>query len=165
MSGLRARVWMWSLALRNELPWRRPTMVEAGIWVGGVPTLRRWRWLRGHGVSRFISLFGEVLPPAWLADAEDGLWLKVPDRSAPSTEDIERACHFIDESRSRGAGVYVFCGSGMGRAPTAYLAWQVRGGIDVGPALARLQELRSVVSPTAIQREALVAWATRQSKR
>src|SRR5437867_1023862 len=48
--GLRGLLWLWSLALRNELPWRRPTMVGEGVWVGGVPTRGRWHWLRARGV-------------------------------------------------------------------------------------------------------------------
>jgi hypothetical protein len=156
----RETLWVRWLAWRNELPWRRPTNVEEGIWVGGVPTVLRWRWLRARGVSRFVSLLGEVAPPAWLAGADDALWLRVPDRNAPSVEDLRHAMQFLDESRSLGAGVLVFCGSGVGRAPTAYVAWCVRRGAEPSAALRHLQSIRPITSPTTLQRTALAGWAS-----
>lgn len=158
-------VWVHWLAWRNELPWRRPTRVEEGLWLGGVPTERRWRWLRARGVSRFLSVLGEAPPPAWLDDADDGLWLRVPDRNAPTADDLRRAVTFIDNSLSDQHTLFVFCGSGIGRAPTVYLGWRVPSAVELEPAIERLQGLRSIASLTSAQRAALHSWAAQRGLR
>ena len=157
----REALWVHWLAWRNELPWRRPTRVEDGIWVGGVPTERRWRWLRARGVSRFVSVLGEVPPPTWLAEADGALWLRVPDRSAPCAEDLQQA----DDSLSHARALLLFCGSGVGRAPTTYLAWRVRSAADLDPEMVRLQGLRWITSPTGAQQAALRSWITQRGLR
>jgi len=113
-------------------------------------------------VSRFVSVLGEVPPPAWLAEAEGALWLRVPDQSAPSAEDLQQAVTFIDDSLSHARALLMFCGSGMGRAPTTYLAWRVRSGTDIDPEIVRLQGLRWITSPTGAQRAALRSWMTKR---
>src|SRR4029077_16320350 len=132
-SGLRGLLWLWWLALRNELPARRPVQVQPLVWLGGIPTPRRWRALRHRGVTRALSLLGEMEPPTWVSDADHLLWLRVADRFAPTLEQLVDAADFLDHSVASQTGVLVFCGSGIGRAPTAYAAWCMRRvGSDAG---------------------------------
>ncbi len=156
---LREQVLLWSLALRNELPTRRPVQVQPLVWVGGVPTPRRWRALQDAGVSRALSVLAELKPPGWLSDPDNLLWLRVRDRLAPTLTQLEDGADFIDNAIASGAGVLVFCGSGIGRAPTAYVAWRMRVcGSSPESALNEVVRLRSIANPTHEQQRQLQAW-------
>jgi len=141
------------LPYRNESPARRPTEVEPGIWIGGMPTRARWKVLQAAGVHRALSLMQEAEPKRWLGSAEALLWLPVPDTQPPEGPQIEAGCRFLDEARSAGTGVLVYCGSGFGRAPTLYAAWCLRRepGTDVADVLVRMRALRPVIAPTEAQ--------------
>src|SRR6266516_967056 len=70
------RAWRLSrLAVCNDSAARRPTLVEPGIWIGGIPSQRRWRELRAAGVTAAVCLLMEEPPPRWTADVEQLLWL------------------------------------------------------------------------------------------
>ncbi len=168
-----ARTWWASLALapgvralrfarlrrRNESADRAPSEVEPGLWLGGVPSRRTWTALEGRGVTRVLSLFAEERPEAGLAGVAVLLWLPVPDREAPTAAQLASGCHFLHEGRRRREGTFVYCGSGMGRAPTMVAAWRIRErGEDAASAIAALRAVRPVVDPTAAQRDALAAW-------
>lgn len=156
--GLRA-LWLAMLRARNEAAERRPTEVEPGVFVGGVPTAARWAALRGAGVTHIVSLFAEAPPDAWLADADGVLWLPVPDGHPPSPGQLRAGCGFLDAARVGGRGVFIYCGSGMGRAPTMYLAWALRANPgDVSKGVVVVQRLRRLANPNSRQREALDRW-------
>ena len=106
-----------------------------------------------------MSLLGEIAPPKWLSDAEDLLWLQVQDGLAPSLTQLADVAQFLDSSIASRMGVLIFCGAGMGRAPTAYAAWRMRtAGMDAAAALAETCKARSVASPTVAQRTRLEEW-------
>jgi len=156
---VRGLLWLWSLALRNELPARRPVEVQPLVWVGGIPTPGRWRALRRRGVKWALSLLGEIEPPTWVSNAEHLLWLRVPDRFAPTLEQLVDAADFLDRSVASQTGVLIFCGSGIGRAPTTYAAWRMRAShSDPEDALAYVLRVRSIASPTREQRSRLKEW-------
>jgi len=153
-------LWLWALRARNEWPERRPTEVEPGVFVGGVATRARWAILRAVGVTHVVSLLAEASPDPWLADADAVLWLPVPDAYAPSLEELRAACAFLDAARAQGQSVFIFCGSGIGRAPTMYIAWWLRReSRDVATGIRVVQNARNVANPTPLQREALEQWA------
>jgi len=140
-------LWLGRLRAANEAPDRRPTEVEPGLFVGGV--------------THVLSLLAEAAPDPWLADAEAILWLPVPDRHPPSPDQLRAGCAFLDAARARGSGVFIYCGSGMGRAPTMYLAWYARvQRLDVAAAVNAVQQVRRIAGPTPSQREALERWVT-----
>ncbi len=158
LPGVRS-LWIRWLALRNEVGKRQPTQVEPGIWIGGLPTPRRWTVLQKVGVSHVVLLLGEVPVPAWLRDCAALLFLPVRDRTAPTKVQLEDGCRFIDDALRRGLGVAICCGSGAGRAPTLYVAWRARRTKESSDDVIRfLQGVRPVVDPTPEQRRALTAW-------
>ena len=160
LSFLRA-LWLARLRAANEAPDRRPTEIEPGMFVGGIPTRARWMALRAVGVSHVLSLLAEAPPDPWFADAEAVLWLPIPDRHPPTQEQLRAGCAFLDAARARGRGVFIFCGSGMGRAPTAYVAWRARvERLDLATGLNAVQQVRRIAGPTASQLEALERWVT-----
>jgi len=156
------RAWRLSrLAACNDSAARRPTLVEPGIWIGGIPSRRRWRELRAAGVTAAVCLLREEPPPRWTADVEHLLWLPVVDNHAPNQGQLAAGCCFLDAAREQGRTIFVFCGAGMGRAPTLYLAWRARRAeeaLDVE--IARLRAARSVLRLTAGQLAALHSWST-----
>ena len=159
LPGLRS-LWLRALRARNERTERRPTEVEPGVFVGGVATRARWTALRAAGVTRVVSLFAEASPDPWLTDADGVLWLAVPDTDAPTPEQLRAGCAFLDEARAQGCKVFIYCGSGIGRAPTMYVAWWLRrDSRDVGSGIRIVQDARPVAQPTPGQRDALERWA------
>jgi hypothetical protein len=153
--------WAMSLRVRNEWSGNRPTQVEAGCWLGAVPSRRRWRELEAAGVTHVVSLIREGAVPSWLASAAMVLWLPVPDRSAPTAAQLRAGVEFLDAAHASQQRVLVFCGSGKGRAPTLYAAWLLaREGISAAQAVEMLHERRPLVMPTSRQLAALQTWAT-----
>ncbi len=159
LPGLR-HLWLQVLRARNESADRCPTEVEPGVFVGGVVTRARWAALRAAGVTHVVCLLAEAAPDRWLAEADSVLWLAVPDRDPPSPEQFRAGCAFLDAARAQGRAVSIYCGSGMGRAPTMYVAWWLRReSRDVTTAIRVVQNARPVAKPTLRQREALERWA------
>lgn len=155
-----AVVWRAWLCLRNELPARLPTEVEAGVWVGGIPSPRRWRRLAAAGVRRVVALMAELPPPSWLRSAESLLWLPVPDGRGLQVEQFQMGCGFIDAGRLDDGATLVYCGSGLGRAPTLYVGWCLWRQMNMLDALQRLGLERPIAQLTGAQRAALGMWAS-----
>lgn len=152
-------LWLASLRVRNDYGVRRAVEVEAGVWLGGAPTRRRWAALRAAGVRRVLCLQVERPPLPWLADAEASLWLPVRDRRAPTVAQLWEGCAFLDAALREGRAVLICCAAGMGRAPTMYVAWRMSHGMSLEEALRVVQRVRVVADPTPRQLSALRQWA------
>ena len=148
------------LAARNDSAVRRPTLVEPGIWVGGIPSRRCWHELCRAGVTAAVCLLREGPPPRWTTSVEQLLWLPVADRHAPTPEQFAAGWGFLDMTREQGRTILIFCGAGMGRAPTLYCAWRARrAGESLDAAIGRMCAARPVVSLTRRQLAALRSWS------
>jgi len=154
------RTWrVYWLGRGNESPLRRPTEVEHGVWVGGVPLPNRWRALQVAGVSRVVTLLGEAAPAPWLESAESLLWLPVRDNHPPTMDQLRVGCAFLDAGLHGGPATLISCGAGIGRAATLYLAWRIATtGEQVEEALAVLRRRRPIADPTRRQMETLREW-------
>jgi len=151
--------WVYWLGLANESALRRPTEVEKGLWVGGVPLPRRWRELQVAGVGRVITLLGEAPPAPWLASAESLLWLPVRDNQPPTMDQLRVGCAFLDAGRNGGPATLISCGAGIGRATPLYVAWRIATtGEPLQRALAALRRQRPIADPTRRQLESLRQW-------
>ncbi len=158
--------WLAWLSVRNERRGNRPTEVESGCWIAGVPSRRRWRELEAAGVTHVVSLVDEASPPGWLASGAAVLWLPVRDRAGPTLTQLRAGVEFLEAARAARRPVLVFCGSGSGRAPTLYAAWLVaRDGITPAAAVDTLQRRRPLVAPTPRQVAALQQWAAELATR
>jgi protein-tyrosine phosphatase len=153
------RLWITWVTLRNEIPWRRPSRGESGVWVGGIPSRRRWKKLNDHGVRVVVDLADEAEPPSWLGAGPDLHWFPTRDRQAISLDDLAAACGVLDEAVKARRGALICCGAGKGRAPTVYAAWLIWKGVDVADALARLVAFRRIAKPTPPQLARLGEWA------
>ncbi|HWC73090.1 MAG TPA: dual specificity protein phosphatase [Gemmatimonadales bacterium] len=151
----------WRLRLHNMLIGNRPTEVEPGGWISGVPSQSTWRTLETAGVTHVVSLLGEHTPPRWLESAASVLWLPVRDRKAPTLSQLRAGVEFLEAARAAGHRVLVFCGTGSGRAPTMYAAWLLaRDGGTPHQVIEALHARRAVVLPTPKQLAALEAWTS-----
>lgn len=157
------RLSLWSQ--RNDNPARRPTLVEPGIWIGGIPSRRCWHELCRGGVTAAVCLLREGPPPRWTTSVEQLLWLPVTDHYAPTPEQFTAGCDFLDRRHAQGSSSFIFCGAGMGRAPTLYAAWRARRtGEPLDAAIEKMCAARPVVSLTRRQVAALHSWSGARSR-
>jgi len=129
------------------------------VFVGGMPSVGRWRLLSDSGVKRVVWLLSETPPDVWLAETESLLWLPIPDLHAPSVRQLEVGCAFLDAARRDRVSVLICCGAGAGRAPTVYIAWWLsKDGGSLEEGINAIKRVRPLADPTPAQRELLRQW-------
>lgn len=120
-------------------------------------------WLRERGIGAVLSLTEAPLEEGALAQhGLEGLHLPVPDMTAPTPEQLDRALGFISRQRALGRAVVVHCLMGQGRTGTVLAAYLIRRGMSPEAALGELR----LVCPGAVenpeQERALRAFAERR---
>ncbi|KAL1527786.1 hypothetical protein AB1Y20_009170 [Prymnesium parvum] len=123
------------------------------LWLGGWAALNdHRRALQSRGVTHVVSVLSaeqRKLPPF----IKKHHYVQVDDREAAADEiasHFEEIARFIEAALSEGGVVFVHCGAGISRAPTAtiaYLIWKLR--IPAAEALALVRRARSCVRPNA----------------
>jgi predicted protein tyrosine phosphatase len=127
---------------------RRLSQVTPQLHVGGQYRHRGWKKLAARGVAAVVNMRIEF------DDREAGiaprryLYLPTVDDTAPSMEHLREGVAFIEQEIAQGRGVYVHCGSGVGRAPTMAAAYLVHTGLTPEQAWTRIREARPFVRPT-----------------
>lgn len=128
--------------------WIEPGRLLAGKYAGAPAeeeAARRVRGLAAAGITLVLDLThaDDRLAPyeSLLPAGVRRLSVPVPDFSAPSLEELERALAAIDAELADGGGVYVHCWGGCGRTGAVVASWLVRQGLDADAALARFGEL------------------------
>jgi atypical dual specificity phosphatase len=99
--------------------------------------------LRGQGVRYVVTLMEEPLPASW-ADAVGmaTTHVPVPDRQAPSVEQMEQAVGAIEAGLQSGGAVAVHCFAGLGRTNSVLGAFLVHRGRTADEANEELRRLR-----------------------
>jgi protein-tyrosine phosphatase len=87
------------------------------------------------------------------------LYLPTVDDHAPSLEHLSEGAQFIANAVKNGGGVYVHCGSGIGRAATMAAAYLTGTGLTPEQAWARIRDVRPFIRPTPVQVEQLERFA------
>jgi protein tyrosine phosphatase (PTP) superfamily phosphohydrolase (DUF442 family) len=130
---------------------RRVSQITPRLHVGGQFRRRGWRELSVRGITAVINMRIEfddqeagVAPPRYL-------YLPTVDDKAPSLEHLQQGVAFIEQEIAQGGGVYVHCGSGVGRAPTMAAAYLVHMGVTPEQAWARIRKVRPFIRPTDLQ--------------
>ena len=130
---------------------RGVSQITPQLHVGGQFRRRGWRGLASRGITAVINMRIEfddheagVAPPRYL-------YLPTVDDMAPSLEHLREGVAFVAQEIERGGGVYVHCGSGVGRAPTMAAAYLVHTGLLPGQAWACIRKVRPFIRPTAAQ--------------
>ncbi len=83
------------------------------------------------------------------------LWLKVPDRKAPSQSQLSAGVAFLDSLVKSNIKVFVHCLYGHGRSPTLVSAYLISKGSSVKRAVERVKKARPEIHLEKEQLEAL----------
>jgi predicted protein tyrosine phosphatase len=140
-------------------PIRTVSQVTPQLHVGGQYRRRGWPRLEARGITAVVDMRVEFDDRAAGIAPESYLYLPTVDDCAPSLEDLEAGAAFMAQEIARGGGVYVHCGSGVGRAPTMAAAYLVRSGLSPAQAWDRIRQARPFIRPTAVQIEQLERFA------
>jgi protein tyrosine phosphatase (PTP) superfamily phosphohydrolase (DUF442 family) len=132
-------------------PIRSLSQITPQLHVGGQYRRRGWPRLAARGVTAVVNLRVEfddndagIAPPRYL-------YLPTVDDNPPTLEQLHTGVAFIAEESARGGGVYVHCGSGVGRAATMAAAYLVSTGLTPDQAWARIREVRPFIRPNPVQ--------------
>ncbi len=98
--------------------------VDEGIFIGARLIEEDVGSVRRAGIKAVLDMVAEFGPPSLLVNAPDMTYLALPvlDGTAPSLSDLEKAVHFVENSRQRGLPVLVHCTFGHGRSATVTAA-------------------------------------------
>jgi protein-tyrosine phosphatase len=116
----------------------------AGLLVGSYGAAEDSARLRAAGITHVVCLTdGEPLWPQGLAS----MHVPMSDWGDSSLSDlVAKAAPFIDEARSAGGRVLVFCMLGVNRSPALVAGYLVAKGWKLGDALEAVSSARPVVS-------------------
>lgn len=143
-------------------PIRRVSEIVPGLHLGGQHRHYGLPQLRARGITAVVNLRIEWDDLALGLAPDRYLYLPTVDDAAPSLEHLRQGAEFIAEELERGGGVYVHCGSGIGRAATLVAAYLVSTGQSPEEAWAEIRRVRPFVRPSAVQLEQLEAFARGQ---
>ncbi len=73
------------------------------------------------------------------------LWLPTKDHEAPTADKLTLGIQTLDFLISRKIKVYIHCKNGHGRAPTLFVAYLVKTGMDIDEAIKYLKDKRPVI--------------------
>lgn len=128
-------------------PIRSVSQIRPQLHVGGQYRQRGWRRLAARGVTAVVNLRIEFDDGARGIAPAHYLYLPTIDDTPPSLEHLHQGTDFIRRHIERGGGVYVHCGSGVGRAPTMAAAYLVSTGMTPAQAWARIRRVRPFIRP------------------
>lgn len=144
---------------RNPLS-ARDVEILAGLGITHILDLREeWEWQ--------APKFGRDALDALNKTAITRLHLPILDMRAPTPQDFQAACDFIEQALSTpNAKVYVHCRAGMERTAAILIAFHARQhGLSYDAALAELRMERPIFRPLPDQERAARRWlATTQDK-
>lgn len=131
--------------------------VTEHVYIGGQHSPSGWEAMQEAGISAVLNLreahFDDV---ARGIDGTRHMHLPTRDNTPLALDDLERAADFIADEVQRGGKVYVHCGIGVGRAPSAAAAYFIKyQGMSADEALDTIHAVRSFVHLTHHQRQQL----------
>ena len=152
--GLRVTV-LWAadhgVRIITGAPIRGLSQITPQLHVGGQYRRRGWPRLASRGVTAVVNLRVEfddndagIAPPRYL-------YLPTVDDNPPTLEQLHTGVAFIAEEITRGGGVYVHCGAGVGRAAVMAAAYLVSTGLSPDQAWAQIRRARPFIRPTPPQ--------------
>jgi len=132
-------------------PIRSLSQIAPYLHVGGQYRRRGWPRLASRGVVAVVNMRVEFDDNDAGIAPERYLYLPTVDNDAPTLEQLRAGIAFIVEEIAQGGGVYVHCGSGVGRAATMAAAYLVSAGLTPDQAWMRIREVRPFIRPTPVQ--------------
>jgi len=128
-------------------PVRNVSEITPQLHVGGQHRQRGWERLKARGITAVVNLRIEFDDEGAGMAPRRYLYLPTVDDTPPSLEHLREGVAFITEEIEDGGGVYVHCGSGVGRAPTMAAAYLVSTGLRPEEAWAKIREKRPFIRP------------------
>jgi predicted protein tyrosine phosphatase len=128
-------------------PMQSVSQITPQLHVGGQYRQRGRRRLTLRGITAVVNMRIEFDDEEAGIAPERYLHLPTVDDTPPSLEHLREGADLIAEEIERGGGVYVHCGSGVGRAPTMAAAYLVSTGVTPEEAWARIRAVRPFVRP------------------
>jgi predicted protein tyrosine phosphatase len=128
-------------------PMRSVSQITPQLHVGGQYRRRGWEHLSSRGITAVVNMRIEFDDEAADIAPEHYLYLPTVDDTPPSLEHLRAGVDFMAEEIGNGGGVYVHCGSGVGRAPTLAAAYLVSSGLAIDEAWARIRAVRPFIRP------------------
>ena len=143
-------------------PIRSLSQVTPQLHVGGQYRRRGWPRLAARGVTAVVNLRIEfddndagIAPPRYL-------YLPAVDDNPPTLEQLQEGSNFVAEEIARGGGVYIHCGSGIGRAATMAAAYFVSTGLTPAQSWERIRKVRPFIRPKPAQVAQVERFAERE---
>ncbi len=129
------------------------SQIAPGLFVGGQQYRRGLDRMAAWGIGATLSLREKVDDTTRGAALKRHLWLPTADDTPPTLEQLSQAADFVRHSLGEGAGVYIHCASGVGRAPTVAAAYLVTTGLSSAEAWSTIRSRRPFIRPKAVQVE------------
>jgi hypothetical protein len=146
--------------LRRKLtgaPDFRLTRVRPFLHVGGQHYKKGWSLMETEGITGVLNMRED-----WHDDIAKGvsgakhLHLATHDNTPVPMDYLHQAADFINACKGNGGQVYVHCGVGVGRAPSAAAAYFIKyENMTTVEALAHIRQTRPFIHLTGSQRRAL----------
>jgi atypical dual specificity phosphatase len=115
--------------------------------------------LRERGFGAILTLSEDPLEAGMINEFEfSNLHLPIPDFTAPSLNQIERAIEFINEENRRSNRVLIHCFSGFGRTGTILACYLVSRGFGAQEAINEVRRLRPGSIEDISQEEAVFSY-------
>lgn len=138
--------------------------VRPFLYVGGQHYRKGWQAVEAEGISAVLNL-----RESHHDDVAQGiggtahLHLPTRDNTPLSMEFLNQAADFIAAQKAAGGKVYVHCGVGVGRAPSAAASYFIKyESMSASEALATIKQVRPFIHLTPEQKAALEDFAGTQ---
>jgi len=149
------------LRKRRGYPLWHTSKITDLIYVGGQHYPKGWSEMQREGIEAVLNMrethHDDV---AKGIDSDHHLHCATRDNTPPPIEDLVRVADFIEEQVNVGRKIYIHCGVGVGRAPTAAAAYFIKTGMGSADALQHIKKERPFIHLTHGQRVRLHEFET-----
>jgi hypothetical protein len=142
---------------RTGVPVWRLAQVRPFLYLGGQHYKKGWKAFEAEGITAILNMRESHHDDVALGiGGASHLHLPTLDNTPLSTEFLHQAADFIASEKEAGGKVYVHCGVGVGRAPSAAASYLIKHeGLSAAEALAAIKKVRPFVHLTPEQWNAL----------
>lgn len=155
--GLILRFYDQFIRKRTGYPVWHLSRVRPFLYVGGQHYFKGWQEVQKEGITGIINLREDYHDDVALDICGDAhLHLATRDNTPVPLDYLHQSADFIAEHKTNNGKVYVHCGVGVGRAPSAAAAYFIKyEDMTTVEAIATIREVRPFVHLTGSQRRQL----------
>lgn len=136
------------------IPTRRASEVSEFLWVGAEPKMVGRAYLR-HVQRRSILSLLERVPRKSEQKSRDHIHFPIPEYVDIDASTLVRLAETIDNFRDEGKRIFIHCREGVGRAPTAAVAYLMCTGVPKSEALTLVLQGRAVTALSELQKNSI----------